>query len=90
MATLRKTKEPRIVDSKFASVCAETGKFIGKGGKALYYPASGKLYHPDSGQYKNFLKDPEHHQLDPMQVAELLGQEGEDFRTLVAGYQTQG
>lgn len=84
-----RTKGPRIVPSKFACICAETGKMIGRGDKALYYAATGKLYCQASNQYQQYLADPANHQLDPIVVAELCGQEGEDFRTQVAGYQTQ-
>lgn len=46
--------DPRIIEAKFDSTCAETGKLIKKGEECLYYPRSRKVYSMDSDQAQSF------------------------------------
>jgi len=47
--------DPRIIQARYASVCAETGREIKAGDSCVYYPPStgqdkGKVYHLESEQ----------------------------------------
>lgn len=44
----RRSKEPRFINVKYDSTCAETGKLIKQGEQAVYYPNDRKVYHEDS------------------------------------------
>lgn len=46
--------DPRVVTVKYPTKCAETGKPLKKGDKAVYYPKSKKLYCMDSKQAYEF------------------------------------
>jgi hypothetical protein len=50
------TKVPRIVTSKKESVCAETGKVIGKGQQCWFDPATKHVYHSKSAKGAEFQK----------------------------------
>ena len=41
---------PRIIEAKFDSVCAETGKPIKKGEECLYYPNGKSVFRLDTKQ----------------------------------------
>ncbi len=58
---MRKTREPRILTSRFESKCAETGKVIKKGETCVYYPSSKDVFHTSSKQYQEYkeMKDDE-------------------------------
>lgn len=42
--------DPREITVKYPAVCAETGKQLAKGDRAIYYPADRKLYSEESKQ----------------------------------------
>ena len=46
--------DPREITLKFNSKCAETGKPLKKGDKAIYYPNGKKVFSPDSKQAEEF------------------------------------
>jgi hypothetical protein len=46
--------DPRTITVKYPATCAETGKPLPKGSEAVYYPATRKLYHPDSRTASEF------------------------------------
>lgn len=45
---MHRNNDPRIIECRFDSICAETGKAIKKGEQALYYPSTKKVYSIDS------------------------------------------
>lgn len=47
-------KDPREIESRFDSVCAETGRPIRKGEKCIFYPKGKKVYHMESKQAQAF------------------------------------
>ena len=42
--------DPYFTRARFPSLCAETGRKIGKGDEIAYYPLDRKAYHADSKQ----------------------------------------
>ena len=50
------TRDPRVMTSRFDTVCAETGKPIKKGEDCVYYPAAKKVYRMDSNQAEEYRK----------------------------------
>ena len=46
--------DPREIEAKFDSICAETGKTIKKGEKCIYYPSSRDVFCLDSKQAQEF------------------------------------
>jgi hypothetical protein len=48
------SSDPRIILSRFDTVCAETGKPIKKGDKCVYYPSSKECFALDSKQAKEY------------------------------------
>lgn len=63
---------PREIESRFDSVCAETGAPIPRGTWALYYAGSpGKVYHADSSmarQWRLDREDAEHVGLEYLRI----------------------
>lgn len=54
------SRDPREITVKYAGTCAETGRPLKPGDRAIYYPTSGKLYHPESEQaaeYRRYKAD---------------------------------
>jgi hypothetical protein len=58
-----RTRDPYMLTLKYPAKCAETGKEMAKGDKALYYPSAAKgknLFHPESNQaaeYRSWQQD---------------------------------
>ena len=50
----RRNNEPREITVKFPGKCAETGRELKKGDRAVYYPDSKDMFHPDSKQAYEF------------------------------------
>lgn len=46
--------DPRRINARYNSTCAETGKPIRKGEECIYYPRHKKVYHIDSKQAQAF------------------------------------
>ncbi len=50
----RKNNEPRVIEAKYESICAETGDKILRGESCLYYPAMRKVYSLASNTYARY------------------------------------
>lgn len=46
--------DPRRIQAKFDSKCAESGREIRKGDWCIYYPSSKQVFHIDSDQARQF------------------------------------
>jgi hypothetical protein len=48
--------DPRVIEARFDSKCAETGKIIHKGESCIYYPLARKVYSMDSKTAQDYGK----------------------------------
>lgn len=55
----RRTNQPRIINARFPSRCAETGEFIDEGDSILWYPETKRVYSESSSEYQRFMYNQE-------------------------------